>query len=67
MDNPHSEQQHMLVERIGNNVEKLNDTIVSINSVLKDLGQYEHGIEKTAVVWSNYCRNINLNVGSLRQ
>ncbi|KNC78269.1 hypothetical protein SARC_09297 [Sphaeroforma arctica JP610] len=66
MDNPHSEQQHLLVDRIANNVEKLNDTVTSINTVMSDLRIYEKRIEKTAVVWSNYCRNMNLKAGSLR-
>ncbi|ROW16800.1 hypothetical protein VPNG_01731 [Cytospora leucostoma] len=59
MESPHEHQQNLLLSRIVNNVEKLNEAVVVMNkSLQKDINIQNMNIELVAQMFKNYQSNV---------
>ncbi|CAI2177947.1 5401_t:CDS:2 [Funneliformis geosporum] len=67
MENPHEEQQRMLLVRIVKNVEKLNDVLEDMNSRIQEINEYNRDIVILSQFWSNYNRNVTFNLESMQK
>ncbi|KAK8142982.1 hypothetical protein G3M48_007902 [Beauveria asiatica] len=58
MESPHEHQQNLLLSRIINNVEKLNEAIVVMNKSLQDINIQNMNVELVAQMFKNYQSNV---------
>ncbi|RKP12893.1 hypothetical protein BJ684DRAFT_10848 [Piptocephalis cylindrospora] len=57
MENPHDEQQMVLIRRVIHNVRKLNEVMEELNGRLADINESNREIATVSSIWSNYSRN----------
>ncbi|RIA94960.1 DASH complex subunit Dad4 [Glomus cerebriforme] len=67
MENPHEEQQRMLLGRIVNNVKKLNDVLEDMNSRIQEINEYNRDVVILSQFWSNYNRNVTFNLENMQK
>ncbi|RHZ64112.1 hypothetical protein Glove_326g187 [Diversispora epigaea] len=67
MENPHEEQQKMLLGRIVSNVKKLNEVLEDMNSRIQEINEYNRDIVILSQFWSNYSRNATFNLESMQK
>ncbi|CAG8544270.1 13555_t:CDS:2 [Funneliformis caledonium] len=67
MENPHEEQQRMLLSRIVKNVEKLNDVLEDMNNRIQEINEYNRDIVILSQFWSNYNRSVTFNLESMQK
>ncbi|KAI9788005.1 MAG: DASH complex subunit dad4 [Peltula sp. TS41687] len=58
MESPHEHQQSLLLSRIINNVEKLNEAIVVLNKSLQEINVQNMNVELVAQMFKNYQSNV---------
>ncbi|KAG5964891.1 hypothetical protein E4U58_003002 [Claviceps cyperi] len=58
MESPHEHQQNLLLSRIINNVEKLNEAVVVMNKSLQDINIQNMNVELVAQMFKNYQSNV---------
>lgn len=58
MESPHEHQQSLLISRIINNVEKLNEAVVVMNKSLQDINIQNMNVELVAQMFKNYQSNV---------
>ncbi|EGX92889.1 DASH complex subunit DAD4 [Cordyceps militaris CM01] len=57
-ESPHEHQQSLLISRIINNVEKLNEAVVVMNKSLQDINIQNMNVELVAQMFKNYQSNV---------
>ncbi|TGZ82145.1 DASH complex, subunit Dad4 [Ascodesmis nigricans] len=70
MESPHEHQQSLLLTRIINNVEKLNEAIYALNMALKEIAEQNLETEHVSQMWKNYQENVRFHLeatGSLEE
>ncbi|EJP70860.1 DASH complex subunit Dad4 [Beauveria bassiana ARSEF 2860] len=58
LESPHEHQQNLLLSRIINNVEKLNEAVVVMNKSLQDINIQNMNVELVAQMFKNYQSNV---------
>ncbi|KAL4804085.1 DASH complex subunit Dad4 [Aspergillus unguis] len=58
MENPHEQQQALLLSRIINNVEKLNEAVMEMNRRLQAVNIQTMDVELVAQMFKNYQSNV---------
>ncbi|KAJ1976518.1 hypothetical protein H4R35_002667 [Dimargaris xerosporica] len=67
MDNPHYKQQTKLLERIRDNVDKMNDVLLEVNEKLSEINSYNNDMVMFWQIWSKYEQNANFNLSIQKQ
>ncbi|KAJ1974648.1 hypothetical protein H4R34_004642 [Dimargaris verticillata] len=67
MDNPHYKQQTKLLERIRDNVDKMNDVLLEVNGKLSEINSYNNDMVMFWQIWSKYEQNANFNLSIQKQ
>ncbi|EEB08851.1 DASH complex subunit Dad4 [Schizosaccharomyces japonicus yFS275] len=70
MNNPMEEQQNAILERIINNLGKLNDSVITLNKKLQQVNMANMNVELASQMWANYARNAVFHLeetGSLKK
>lgn len=62
MENPHEQTHNMLLARIINNMENLNESIVDVNKLLHQANKNNLDNEMLANMWETYTRNAKYNL-----
>ncbi|ODV94639.1 hypothetical protein PACTADRAFT_43396 [Pachysolen tannophilus NRRL Y-2460] len=62
MENPHEQVQNALLERIINNMQSLNDSVVIMNNALAEVNYENVNIEMLLIMWEHYIRNANFHL-----
>ncbi|OJJ50710.1 hypothetical protein ASPZODRAFT_238538 [Penicilliopsis zonata CBS 506.65] len=58
MESPHEHQQNLLLSRIINNVEKLNESVMAMNKGLQEVNIQNMNVELVAQMFKNYQSNV---------
>ncbi|KKY24544.1 putative dash complex subunit dad4 [Diplodia seriata] len=58
MESPHEHQQSLLLGRIINNVEKLNEAVMVLNKNLQEINIQNMNVELVAQMFKNYQSNV---------
>ncbi|KAE8348231.1 DASH complex subunit Dad4 [Aspergillus coremiiformis] len=58
MESPHEHQQAVILSRIINNVEKLNESIMVMNKCLQEVNIQNMNVELVAQMFKNYQSNV---------
>ncbi|KAI5794380.1 DASH complex subunit Dad4 [Peziza echinospora] len=58
MESPHEREQGLLLSRIIANVEKLNESILSLNKTLEEINIQNLSVELVAQMFKNYQSNV---------
>ncbi|KAJ2895456.1 putative dash complex subunit dad4 protein [Zalerion maritima] len=58
MESPHEAQQNLLLSRIINNVEKLNEAVEVMNNALNEINIDNMNVELVAQMFKNYQSNV---------
>ncbi|OJJ06674.1 hypothetical protein ASPVEDRAFT_46025 [Aspergillus versicolor CBS 583.65] len=58
MESPHEHQQALLLSRIINNVEKLNEAVMVMNKSLQEVNIQNMNVELVAQMFKNYQSNV---------
>lgn len=58
MESPHEHQQSLLLSRIINNVEKLNEAVIALNRNLQEINIQNMNVELVAQMFKNYRSNV---------
>ncbi|KAL9066317.1 MAG: hypothetical protein Q9157_007183 [Trypethelium eluteriae] len=58
MESPHEHQQSLLLGRIINNVEKLNEAVMALKKSLQDINVQNMNVELVAQMFKNYQSNV---------
>ncbi|QIW95287.1 hypothetical protein AMS68_000805 [Peltaster fructicola] len=58
MENPHEQQHALLLSRIINNVEKLNEAVTVLNKSLQEINVQNMNVELVAQMFKNYQSNV---------
>ncbi|KAL1881605.1 DASH complex subunit dad4 [Paecilomyces lecythidis] len=58
MESPHEHQQSLLLSRIINNVEKLNEAVMVLNKSLQEVNIQNMNVELVAQMFKNYQSNV---------
>ncbi|KAL2786012.1 DASH complex subunit Dad4 [Aspergillus keveii] len=58
MESPHEHQQALLLSRIINNVEKLNEAVMAMNKSLQEVNIQNMNVELVAQMFKNYQSNV---------
>ncbi|CAK7913233.1 DASH complex subunit Dad4p [[Candida] anglica] len=67
MENPHEQVQNALLSRIINNMENLNESIVTMNKSLQELNRENMNSELLSQMWENYSKNSQFNLEATGQ
>ncbi|KAL7662525.1 DASH complex subunit DAD4 [[Candida] zeylanoides] len=67
MENPHEQVQNALLSRIINNMEDLNESIVTMNKSLQELNRENMNSELLSQMWENYSKNSQFNLETTGQ
>jgi DASH complex subunit DAD4 len=62
MENPHEQAQNALLSRIINNMENLNESVVTVNKCLQEVNKMNLDSEIVSQMWENYLRNAEFNL-----
>ncbi|PLN79653.1 DASH complex, subunit Dad4 [Aspergillus taichungensis] len=57
-ESPHEQQQALLLSRIINNIEKLNESIMVMNKSLQEVNVQNMNVELVAQMFKNYQSNV---------
>ncbi|PKY05737.1 DASH complex, subunit Dad4 [Aspergillus campestris IBT 28561] len=58
MESPHEQQQALLLSRIINNIEKLNESVMVMNKSLQEVNVQNMNVELVAQMFKNYQSNV---------
>ncbi|KAI9926135.1 hypothetical protein ASPWEDRAFT_43515 [Aspergillus wentii DTO 134E9] len=58
MESPHEHQQALLLSRITNNIEKLNESVMVMNKNLQEVNIQNMNVELVAQMFKNYQSNV---------
>ncbi|KAK6453795.1 DASH complex subunit Dad4 [Scheffersomyces xylosifermentans] len=67
MENPHEQAQNALLSRIINNMENLNESVVTINKCLQEVNRNNLDTEILSQMWESYLRNAEFNLEATGQ
>ncbi|OJJ88629.1 DASH complex subunit DAD4 [Aspergillus glaucus CBS 516.65] len=58
MESPHEHQQSLILSRIINNIEKLNESVMVMNKSLQEVNIQNMNVELVAQMFKNYQSNV---------
>ncbi|PLB40408.1 DASH complex subunit DAD4 [Aspergillus candidus] len=58
LESPHEQQQALLLSRIINNIEKLNESVMVMNKSLQEVNVQNMNVELVAQMFKNYQSNV---------
>ncbi|KAJ1985845.1 hypothetical protein H4R33_003719 [Dimargaris cristalligena] len=67
MDNPHFKQQMKLLERIRDNVDKMNQVLTDVNDKLQGINDFNNDLVMFWQIWSKYEQNANFHLSIHQQ